>query len=411
MALQLPSKVVATYFTLWGGGTRITAVPTDYNQIYLFHAVPAGGGAFNFTYGNSVNAAEIDQVQARGQRVVLTVGGANAGFNFSTRAQSDAFLASFKKMNDSLGGVDGCDFNNFEAFVGSSGIEMSYIAKSLKAAYGVNFSITCPPHPGGGYAPMDRQITKAMSDAGVLDYAGPQFYDSPDLAVQTTIVNLVREWVAHLGDQRKVVVGLSSNYGLANKVGPTLATSQGAWNQLVKEFPNLRGVFAWSAQDDMSGSWNFGKTMGPLVKSSAAAVAPAPAPTSTTPVPTPTPVPVPTPTTGAYPTWTAGVQYKPVGAKVTKANGKHFELYQVGASGHSDGTDPEVSTWYWRTTAAPTAVAPPKPVVASIVTGDKVRFMIGTAESNGTVLSVVGTVAQIQLNSVSADISTLVKTG
>ena len=281
------------------------------NELTLWvHAVPAGGGAFSFGYGTSVNATEIKQVQARGQRVVLTVGGANAGFNFSTRAQSDAFVASFQQMNSLLGGtLDGCDFNNFEAFVGSSGTEMAYIGRSLKTLYGNDFSISCPPHPGGGYAPMDRQITKAMSDAGVLDYAGPQFYDSPDLAQQATIVSLVREWVAHLGDQRKVVVGLSSNYGLNSGMGPTLATSTGAWRQLVAEFPNLRGVFAWSAQDDMGSSWGWGKTMGPLVKASSS--------TATTQVVTPVTNPVVS-ASGNYQSWTAGVAYRPVGTKVTK---------------------------------------------------------------------------------------------
>ena len=381
MALPLPSKVVATYFTLWGGGTRITAIPVDYNQIYLFHAEPASGGAFRFGYGTSVNATEIRQVQARGQRVVLTVGGANAGFNFSTRAQSDAFVVSFQQMNSLLGGtLDGCDFNNFEAFVGSSGTEMAYIGRTLKNLYGNEFSITSPPHPGGGYAPMDRQITKAMSDAGVLDYAGPQFYDSPDLTVQANIVSLVREWVAHLGDQRKVVIGLSSNYGLNNSMGPTLATSTGAWRQLVAEFPNLRGVFAWSAQDDMGSSWGWGRTMGPLVK--AGSVAPAPAPIAAP--------------SGAYQTWTAGVAYRPVGARVTR-NTRHYELYQVGAAGTSDGTDPEISTWYWRTTTAPVAASAPAPVAppvlapAPIAVGDKVRFLVGTTVANGIVSTISGT--------------------
>jgi hypothetical protein len=262
LPLAMPDRVVATYFTLWSGGSRITAVPKDYNQIYLFHATPASGGAFKFEYGNAVNAADIKACRDRGQRVVLTVGGANAGFNFQTRAQSDAFIDSFIKIVDSLGGqIDGCDFNNFEAHVGSSGVEMSYIGKQLKSKYGNDFSITCPPAPGAGYAPMDRTLTKAMSDAGVLTYAGPQFYDSSDLTQLNTIVSLVREWCAHLGDPRKVVVGLSSNYG----GGPSLATCQSAWKQLVSEYPTLRGVFAWSAQDDAGGGWNWGKAMGPLV--------------------------------------------------------------------------------------------------------------------------------------------------
>lgn len=393
MALPLPSKVVATYFTLWGGGARITSVPLDYNQIYLFHATPSGNGAFSFGYGNAVTAAEIKTCQARGQRVVLTVGGANAGFNFSTRAQSDAFLNSFKSMNTALGGtLDGCDFNNFEAHVGSSGTEMAYIAKQLKTLYGANFSITCPPAPGAGYAPMDRTLTKAMSDAGVLDYAGPQFYDSADLTVQATIISLVKEWVAHLGDERKVVIGLSANYG----GGPTLATCQGVWKNIVAQYPNIRGVFAWSAQDDAAGGYNWGKTMGPLVKANGGGtVTPAPAPT-------PTPTPEPTPTTGVV-AWAPGVRYDKVGTIVTK-NGKYFKLYQVDSTGTSNGTDPEISTWYWQVTTAPVAPTPaPAPAPApTFAVGDKVT--IGTMP--GTITAISGTNATV---AVSTPISTLKK--
>src|SRR3954462_5285294 len=274
MALATPSRVVGTYFTLWSGGMRITSVPKEVNQIYLFHATPAGGGAFRFEYGSAVNAADIKTCRDRGQRVVLTVGGANAGYNFRSQAESDAFVRSFNAIVDGLGGqIDGCDFNNFEAQIGSNPAEMVYIAKQLKAKYGPDFSITCPPAPGAGYAPMDRTLTKAMSDAGVLTYAGPQFYDSQDLTQLGTIVSLVREWCAHLGDPRKVVVGLSANYG----GGPTLATCQSVWKTLSGEYPSLRGVFAWSAQDDAGGNWNWAKTMGPLVGGS--------------PSPTPTPTP------------------------------------------------------------------------------------------------------------------------
>lgn len=260
--MPLPKRVLATYFTLWDRALRITDVPLTYNQIYLFHAEPTPTGAFRFGYSDSVTPAEILTCQKRGQRVVLTVGGANAGFNFQTRAQSDAFLSSFKAIYESLGALNGIDMNNFENRIGSSPTEMIYIAKSLKALYGPNFSVTCPPAPGAGWAPLDRTLTKAMAEAGVLDYAGPQFYDSPDLTVTSTIVSLIDEWVLNVGDASKVVVGLTSNYS----AGPTLQTSQEAWKLIKAKHPTIRGVFAWSAQDDSRGAWKFGETMAPLVK-------------------------------------------------------------------------------------------------------------------------------------------------
>ena len=263
-ALPLPKRVVATYFKLWSGTSRITSVPLHYNQIYLFHSQPvsSGTGAFSFNYSAAVTAAEIDECQKRGQRVVLTIGGENAGFNFSTRAQSNAFIASFKTMNDLLGGVDGCDFNNFEAFIGSSATEMVYIGKALKAFYGQNFSITCPPGPDKNWAPMDFVLVKAMADAEVLDYAGPQFYDSSFLTSTEAIVRMTKDWITNIGAE-KVVIGLSANYA----AGPTLTTCMTAWNQLELSHPGLRGVFAWSTQDDAKASYKWGSSMAPLVKS------------------------------------------------------------------------------------------------------------------------------------------------
>lgn len=397
MALPLPSRVVATYFTLWGGGSRITSVPTTYNMIYLFHAVPTSTGAFRFEYGSAVSAAEIKTCQARGQRVVLTVGGANAGFNFQTRAQSDAFIASFKVMNTSLGGgLDGCDFNNFEAKIGSSATEMTYIATQLKAFYGKDFSITCPPGPGAGWAPNDRVLTAAMAKAGVIDFAGPQFYDSADLTQLGTITSLIDEWVVNMGgDASKVVIGLSSNYG----AGPTLATCQAAWKQCVAKHPKLRGVFAWSAQDDAGGGYAWGKAMQTLVGST-------PATGGTVVTPTTPEVPVVAPATGTA--WVSGVKY-PLGAVVVK-DGKYYKVYQVDETASSNGTDPTVSTWYWQATSAPvvTPTVPTTPVVtpAAFTVGDRVK--VGT--NTGTITAVVGTNATIKLDTtVTAAFSKLTK--
>ena len=48
-----------------------------------------------------------DQVQTcrqRGQKVILTVGGASNGYNFSDRAKSQNFVTSFQAMYTAMGG-------------------------------------------------------------------------------------------------------------------------------------------------------------------------------------------------------------------------------------------------------------------------------------------------------------------
>ena len=192
-----------------------------------------------------MSAADIATCRNRGQRVVLTCGGANAGFNFTQRSQSQAFVSSFQSMVTALGGnIDGCDFNTFEQ-IAQAPTEMVWIAQQLKGIYGPNFSISCPPAPGAGYAPNDRVMTKAMADAGVLDYAGPQFYDSSDLTTEAILEQLIPQWVTNLGSASRVVLGVGSNYS----GGGSTATTVAAWKKLVAQYPNLRGVFGWSAQD------------------------------------------------------------------------------------------------------------------------------------------------------------------
>ncbi len=262
---SLPAQVLACYYTGWDTGTyRITDVPADFNVVYLFHAKPrgtpvngnwnnVGDGAFEFEYFDAVPAAEVQACRARGQKVILTVGGAAAGFNFDARAKSAEFVASFHAMQERLGGVDGCDFNNFEANIGSSPQEMVWIAAQLKARYGSGFAITAPPQPN---SPEDRALLRAMAGAGVLDWAGPQYYDWSGFNDAGFISRRTDDWVADLGAD-KVLLGLAANYGN----GPSLADCLREWDAVRARHPGIRGAFCWSAQLNLAGGNVWGANM------------------------------------------------------------------------------------------------------------------------------------------------------
>ena len=261
----LPAKVLACYYTGWDTGTyAITDIPQDFNVIYLFHAKPngapvngswnnVGDGSFFFEFHDAVSAAQVQACRNRGQKVLLTVGGASAGFNFSTRAQSANFVESFKGIAQRLGGVDGCDFNNFEANIGSSPDEMVWIASQLKAAFGPGFAITAPPQPN---SPEDRAMLKAMADAGVLDAAGPQYYDWSGFNDAGFISRRTDDWVGSLGESR-VMLGLSANYGN----GPSLADCIREWDAVKAKYPAIRGMFCWNAQNNLAGGNTWGSNM------------------------------------------------------------------------------------------------------------------------------------------------------
>lgn len=262
---NLPSKILACYYTSWDTNTyKITDVQMDFNVIYLFHAKPngtpvngnwnnVGNGSFYFEHYSTVTAAQIQTCRNRGQKVILTVGGAKAGFNFDTRAKSTNFVASFQTMYNNLGGVDGCDFNNFEANIGSSPTELIWIASQLKSLYGKNFIITAPPQPN---SLEDRMMLKAMSDAGVLTWASPQYYDWSGFNEPGFISNRTKEWVNDLGAS-KVMLGLSANY----TNGPSLQDCIREWDIVKAANPSIRGMFCWSAQTQLAGNKIWGSTM------------------------------------------------------------------------------------------------------------------------------------------------------
>ncbi|KQT11193.1 hypothetical protein ASG30_04730 [Ramlibacter sp. Leaf400] len=257
--------MLACYYTAWDTGTyKIDAVPVDFNVIYLFHAKPngnpvngswnnVGDGSFKFEHYAEVTSAQVQRCRNRGQRVILTVGGAQAGFNFNTRQKSQNFVASFQDMYNRLGGLDGCDFNNFEANIGSSPAEMVWISQQLKAIYGPDFAITAPPQPN---SLEDRAMLRAMSDAGVLTWAAPQYYDWSGFNAVGFISNRTNDWVYDLGAD-KVMLGLAANY--AN--GPSLQDCIREWDVVKARHPGVRGMFCWSAQLNLSGGNTWGRTM------------------------------------------------------------------------------------------------------------------------------------------------------
>jgi chitinase len=260
-----PDKILGCYYTAFDTqGLRLTDIPSDFNVIYLFHAKPAahvtngnwnnqGDGSFEFQHYADIPVADIQACRARGQKVILTVGGANAGYNFDNRAKSQNFVNSFKVMHDRLGGVDGCDFNNFEANIGSSPAEMIWISQQLKAMFGQGFAITAPPQPN---SPEDRAMLKAMSDAGVLTWAAPQYYDWSGFNAAGFVANRTNDWVADLGAE-KVVLGLSANY----HNGPSLQDCIREWNAVKAAHPSIRGAFCWNAQLNIQGTNAWGSAM------------------------------------------------------------------------------------------------------------------------------------------------------
>ncbi|MDQ1813055.1 glycosyl hydrolase family 18 protein [Massilia sp. CCM 9210] len=269
-ALPAAKKIVGGYYPNWTPSpVRIRDVNARYNLIYLFHAVPVGGspgttGAVTFSApGNGRGAAtnlNADIQYARstqGRKIILSVGGAGNGMSFPNRTKSQTFVNSIASIYSQLGGIDGMDWNTFEADQRPDTAEMIWISLELKKRY-PGFIISAPPAPWNA---IDKEFCRAMVAAGAMDYAAPQYYDGPGLNDPAYVAENVKQWVSLLGANR-VVVGFGIS-NAANYMSREQAVS--AWNQVKANHPDIRGGFNWQIHTDEEQGWPFANSVAPLI--------------------------------------------------------------------------------------------------------------------------------------------------
>jgi len=263
-------KIVAGYYPNWTPAPlRIRDVNRNYNLIYLFAAIPVGGppgttGAVTWSppgngRGPATNLkADIQYARAtQGRKIILSVGGAGNGMSFPNRAKSQTFVNSIVAIYRELGGIDGMDWNTFEASQTPDTSEMIWISLELKRLF-PGFIISAPPAPWNW---IDKEFCRAMVAAGALDYAAPQYYDGPGLNQPAYVVENVRQWVSLLGANR-VVVGFGINNATNYMTRDQAITT---WNQVKANHPDIRGGFNWQIHTDEAQGWPFANGVAPLI--------------------------------------------------------------------------------------------------------------------------------------------------
>lgn len=263
-------KIVGGYYPNWTPSPpRIRDVNAHYNLIYLFAATPVGGapgttGAVTWTppgdgRGAATNLkADIQYARStQGRKIILSVGGAGNGMSFPNRVKSQTFVNSIVAIYRELGGIDGMDWNTFEASQTPDTSEMIWISLELKRLF-PGFIISAPPAPWNA---IDKEFCRAMVAAGALDYAAPQYYDGPGLNQPSYVVNNVKEWVSLLGANH-VVVGFGIN-NATNYMSKDQALT--IWKQVKVNHPNIRGGFDWQINTDEQQGWPFANGVAPLI--------------------------------------------------------------------------------------------------------------------------------------------------
>ncbi|MEQ7738598.1 hypothetical protein, partial [Escherichia coli] len=127
--------------------------------------------------------------------MVLSTGGSGQEIDFASREVSQRFVDSVVRINTELGGtlaspsIDGVDFNTFESGATPNTGEYLWMFAELKRLFGQGFGITSPPAP---WKAEDKTMIREALSKDLMTYAGPQFYDGPELAEPAYIIKTTR---------------------------------------------------------------------------------------------------------------------------------------------------------------------------------------------------------------------------
>lgn len=304
----LPANPVGIYWeSYYGVQGRIINIPTSYNVIFLFQGIPdetpSTSGNFTFQRGatSATLNADIATCRARGQRVIMTCGGAGAQISVTNQTQADNFVQSVKDANVEFGGsgttaaIDGIDWNNFEQATDANlRVWMTYASLKLKAYYGSDFLITAPPAATTFNSQMqsDRLLLATMYRGGsvtgysghALDWMCPQFYDGPGLNTESQISTMLDAYHTAVNVAGSSSIGTTGTeltqiprtaIGIGFAIGGsstwwTTTNAKNAYLNTVSAGKQPRGAFNFSANSDPS--FTFGSQVAPFITNNTGSV-------------------------------------------------------------------------------------------------------------------------------------------
>jgi chitinase len=277
-------------FTNPAGATfPIAQVSDNYDIIVLSFADGAGSGNVTFTPdpaagGDAQFIADIKAKQAKGKKVIVSIGGQNGTVDFSTAANTTNFVNSMAAIINkySLNGFD-IDLEN-----GLNAANVVSAMQQLHNMYGANFIITMAPQtidvqPNSNSAYM-QIIHSAKS---IITTVHTQFYNSGTMLGRDGGVYSqgTENFMTALADTLmidlrpdQVALGLPATPAAAGGgyVDPSVinmaldclasGTNCGSYKPVAK-YPSIRGVMTWSVNWDKSGGNNFGNTIKPKLNS------------------------------------------------------------------------------------------------------------------------------------------------
>lgn len=252
---------------------------------------------------------DIQFVQTRGQKVVISCGGQNGVVHFDNTDQRDIFLNGTKQIIRDYG-FDGFDVD-FEGssiacmnsdrignLVTQQSINLLYILRNLKETFGEGFIISMAPEycyvQGGAISIGSFGAFLPVMDAcrDILTYIHPQYYNGyngdftwlqPSANAGSSFSQVYSaEGYIRLSEMlitgfvtmdkgtfqglspSQVAFGVPARNGAGNGAQSPSVYAQ-ALTALLEKYPTYRGIMTWSIGWDETGSNSFIHTIGPII--------------------------------------------------------------------------------------------------------------------------------------------------
>ena len=308
----LPAKILTGYWQNFDNGAtplRLRDVPTSYDLIAVaFADATSTPGAVSFTLDTGLSSRlggytkadfinDVKTVHARGQKVVISIGGEKGNVDFSSAANASSFVTSMTEMMRDYG-FDGIDIDL------EHGLNVQNVAsasRQLRNIFGASFVYAMAPQtvdtqPGGRYLDL-IDLTKDF-----LTVVNTQYYNSGSMngcngsVVTQGTVDFITAQACYLlqkvnPDQVGLGFPATAQGAGSGYVSPSVVNA--AVNCLTKRqqcgayvpevaFPGLRGVMDWSINWDATGGYAFASSVkANLTGTGGATTTPAPSPTPT----------------------------------------------------------------------------------------------------------------------------------
>jgi chitinase len=277
-------------FTNPAGATYpIAQVSDNYDIIVLSFADSTGGGNVVFnpdpaSGGEAQIIADIKAKQAKGKKVIISIGGEAGNVDLSTAANTTNFINSMTAVINkfSLNGVD-IDLEH-----GMNGPNVVTALRALRNTFGANFIITMAPQTIDVQPNSTSSYMHVIKNAkDIITTVHTQHYNSGSMLGRNGAVYSQGgvDFLTALADTLlidlrpdQVAIGVPAAPGAAGSgyVSPTivnnamdcmsLGTNCGSYIPVAK-YPSFRGVMTWSTNWDRSGGLNFSNTVRPKLNS------------------------------------------------------------------------------------------------------------------------------------------------